>query len=68
MSDSWNTKGLRGATLSGLALIAITFGGFGTWAATVPLAGAVVTSGTVKVVSNRKQVQHDEGGEVVQVH
>src|SRR5690349_13894678 len=48
--------------LAGLIIIAIFFGGFGTWAVTAPLNSAVVAQGVVKVEGNRKSVQHLEGG------
>src|SRR5579872_6056839 len=50
------------STLAGWLMIAGFFGGFGTWAATAPLNGAVVASGVVKVEGNRKSVQHLDGG------
>ena len=43
------------------------FGGFGTWAALAPLDSAVVAPGTVAVYSNRKTVQHLEGGIVAEI-
>lgn len=46
----------------GGAVIAVAFGGMGGWAATVPLASAVIARGHVTVDTNRKQVQHLEGG------
>jgi HlyD family type I secretion membrane fusion protein len=48
--------------LAGWLIIAAFFGGFGVWAATAPLDGAVVASGVVKVDGNRKSVQHLDGG------
>jgi HlyD family type I secretion membrane fusion protein len=51
----------------GLVLIALTGFGFGSWAATAPLAGAIITRGVVKVDSNRKTVQHLEGGIVKEI-
>jgi HlyD family type I secretion membrane fusion protein len=51
-----------GAIGAGLAILVIFFGGFGTWAATAPLNGAVVGNGVVKVEGNRKSVQHLDGG------
>ena len=54
----------RPAMVAGLVVIAITFGGFGTWAAVAELASAVIAPGTVKVSSSRKKVQHLEGGVV----
>ncbi|MEP2707923.1 MAG: HlyD family type I secretion periplasmic adaptor subunit [Roseibium sp.] len=49
-------------------LIVILIGGFGTWAATQQIAGAVVGSGTIVVESNIKDVQHREGGIVKEIH
>ncbi len=57
----------RPAITTGLVIIAVTFGGFGTWAATAPLNSAVISSGTVKVFSSRQKVQHLEGGIVREI-
>ncbi|WP_161140790.1 HlyD family type I secretion periplasmic adaptor subunit [Propylenella binzhouense] len=38
------------------------FGGFGTWAATMPIAGAAVAQGIVSPDTNSKSIQHLEGG------
>lgn len=46
----------------GLVVVGLFFGGFGTWAATVPLAAAVVSHGTFVATGNNKLVQHLEGG------
>jgi HlyD family type I secretion membrane fusion protein len=46
----------------GLAVLALFFGVLGGWAALAPLTSAAVASGVVKVDSNRKTVQHLEGG------
>lgn len=46
----------------GAALAIVLFGIFGLWAATVPLAGAVIAPGVVKVLSQHRAVQHLEGG------
>ncbi len=48
--------------LAGWLMIALFFGGLGTWAALAPLSGAVVANGVVKVDGNRKSVQHLDGG------
>src|SRR5215813_1969769 len=48
--------------LAGWLIIALFFGGLGSWAAVAPLNGAVVANGTVKVEGNRKSVQHLDGG------
>jgi HlyD family type I secretion membrane fusion protein len=52
----------------GLAAILFGFGGIGTWAVTAPLASAVIAHGKVTVASNRKQIQHLEGGLVAAIH
>ncbi|WP_332686541.1 HlyD family type I secretion periplasmic adaptor subunit [Bosea sp. (in: a-proteobacteria)] len=46
----------------GAALVVLLFGIFGIWAGTVPLASAVIAPGVVKVLSQRRAVQHLEGG------
>ena len=48
--------------LAGWLIIAIFFGGIGTWAVVAPLNGAVVANAVVKVEGNRKSVQHLDGG------
>ena len=46
----------------GCVLIVLLFGAFGAWMAQASLDGAVVAPGFVTVESNRKTVQHLEGG------
>src|SRR5690606_6857528 len=53
--------------LLGFATIGITFGVMGVWAATAPLDSAVVAPGVVAVESNRKLIQHLEGGIVAEI-
>lgn len=67
---TWHQNGLRRAKTGALAVILIVFVGFGGWSATAPIAGAVIAPGKVKVLSNRKAVQHEEGGivEAILVH
>jgi HlyD family type I secretion membrane fusion protein len=48
--------------LAGWLVIGIFFGGFGTWAVTAPLDGAVVANAVLKIEGNRKSVQHLDGG------
>ena len=57
----------RGPVIAGWLILAIFFGGFGTWAALAPLNGAVVGSAVVKVEGNRKSVQHLDGGIVTSI-
>lgn len=52
----------RSLVVWGCVLLILLFGIFGIWAATVPLAGAVIAPGVVKVLSQRRAVQHLEGG------
>ncbi|OSI77266.1 secretion protein HylD [Bradyrhizobium canariense] len=59
---------IRRVALAGWLIIAIFFGGFGTWALTAPLNGAVVANAIVKVDGNRKSVQHLDGGIVKEMH
>ena len=53
---------IRKLNLVGFALLALVFGGFGVWAATSQLAGAVIAPGLIVVESNVKKVQHPTGG------
>ena len=52
---------------AGYAVIFLGLGIFGTWAATAPLASGVVAGGTVSVESNRKTIQHLEGGIISEI-
>ena len=54
--------GTRRTVVAGMALIAVTFGGFGGWAALAPLESAAVAQGSIIVEGERKTVQHLEGG------
>lgn len=51
----------------GAALVLVTVGGFGGWAATTEIAGAIVASGKVVVEGNVKKVQHPSGGVVAEI-
>lgn len=53
--------------LLGYAIIFITFGVFGGWAAVAKLDSAVVASGTISLEGNRRVVQHLEGGIVGEI-
>jgi hypothetical protein len=55
----------RAATRVGV--IGVFFGGFGAWAARSPLNSATIAPGVVFVESNRKTVQHLEGGIIEQI-
>jgi HlyD family type I secretion membrane fusion protein len=58
---------MRRAVSIGMAVIVITFGFVGLWAALAPLGSAVVGHGIVAVQSNRQTVAHYEGGIVSKI-
>jgi len=66
MNDPSSAKILRTKPtryiVAGLLVIFIFFGGLAAWSAFFPFQGAVIASGSVKVSSERKTVQHLEGG------
>ncbi len=51
----------------GVGILLVFFVGLGSWAAFAPLSAAVIASGYVKVDSNRKTIQHREGGIIHQI-
>ncbi|WP_299391711.1 HlyD family type I secretion periplasmic adaptor subunit [Pelagibius sp.] len=53
--------------IAGIAVVTLTFAGFFGWAATAELSSAVIASGKVTVDSNRKAIQHMEGGIVKRI-
>ena len=55
---------IRKLNLIGIAIVVVLVGGFGGWAATSELSGAVIAPGTIVVESNVKKVQHPTGGVV----
>lgn len=59
---------LRWPAIAGVATVLAFFGVFGGWATTAPLAGAAISQGTVSPDSQRKSVQHLEGGIVREIH
>lgn len=65
VSDPW--RSLRRLTFAGTALVAVLTGTVGLWAATAPLASAVIASGRVVVESNVRKIQHPTGGVVAQI-
>lgn len=55
------------SAVTGYALILLTFGVMGGWAAVAPLDRGVVAQGVIMVEDNRKVVQHFEGGMVSEI-
>ncbi|HEX5079808.1 MAG TPA: HlyD family type I secretion periplasmic adaptor subunit [Geminicoccaceae bacterium] len=58
---------LRLVLMCGWLVIGGVFGGFGTWATVAPLSSAAIAPGIVVVDSNRKSVQHLEGGVIREI-
>lgn len=63
--NSWGQgvpRGLGKATIAGVVVLVFGIGGFGVWAGTAPIDGAVVASGSFVATSQNKTIQHLEGG------
>jgi len=58
---------IRRLNLIGFSAIVVMAGGFGVWASTTELSGAVIAPGSVVVESNVKKVQHPTGGIVGEI-
>src|SRR4051812_49605742 len=62
------TRGARSSIrlhlIIGLAVVIVLAGGFGGWASTVQISGALIAPGAIVVESNVKKVQHPTGGVV----
>lgn len=61
------SRSIRPVVLLGMSVIFVTFGVFGGWASVAKLDSAVVAPGTISLESNRKVVQHFEGGLVSEI-
>ena len=57
----------RAPLIAGFLVLLVLVGGFGAWAVTTNIAGAVIASGRIEVDSNRQVVQHVDGGVVDEV-
>lgn len=55
-------RSIRMYSVTGLAVLFASFGGFGYWAGTAPLASAIIAQGSFVATGNNKIVQHLEGG------
>lgn len=62
-ADAWS---IRGPLITGVIAVFVMLGGFGAWAVTSKLAGAVIASGRIEVERNRQVIQHPEGGVVAE--
>ncbi|MGF1552908.1 MAG: HlyD family type I secretion periplasmic adaptor subunit [Paracoccaceae bacterium] len=63
--DGWSG---RGFAIFGIICVIVLGGGFGGWAATANIAGAVVAQGQLRVESERQVVQHPDGGIVGEIN
>lgn len=57
----------RGPMILGVITLIILLGGFGYWAATTNISGAIIASGQIEVDQNRQIVQHPDGGVVADI-
>jgi HlyD family secretion protein len=60
-------RSVRRHSLFGVALVAVVGVGFGAWASTAEISGALIAPGSIVVESNVKKVQHPTGGVVGEV-
>ncbi|CDX21696.1 Type I secretion membrane fusion protein, HlyD family [Mesorhizobium sp. ORS 3324] len=65
--DSRPRTDIRRVALTGYAAIALLAGGFGYWAASAPLSGAVITQGTISATGGNILIQQPEGGIIQQL-
>lgn len=64
MKGEWSA---RRPMAFGLLALLVLVGGFGGWAATAQITGAVIVSGLIEVDQNRQVIQHPDGGVVTEV-
>lgn len=68
MNDPVKTSfSMKGPMTLGAIVMFILLGGFGFWAATTNISGAIVASGQIEVDQNRQVVQHPDGGVVAEI-
>ncbi|WP_417742985.1 HlyD family type I secretion periplasmic adaptor subunit [Salipiger sp.] len=67
MSDPSESFSLRTPMTFGLMALAVLVAGFGTWAATTEISGAIIAGGQIQVDQNRQVVQHVDGGIVEEI-
>ena len=57
----------RKPIMVGVIIVAVTFFGFGLWAAIAPIGSAAIAPGMISVESGRQTIQHFEGGIVKRI-
>ena len=60
-------RSVRGHAIFGLILLIMSFGGFGWWSFSAPLAAAVISPGSFVATGENKIVQHLEGGIIEEI-
>lgn len=58
---------MKGPMTLGLLVTLVLLGGFGYWASTTNISGAIVAGGQIEVDQNRQVVQHPDGGVVSEI-
>ena len=64
MTEPANRWSAKRPLILGLIALFVLVGGFGTWAVTAEISGAVIATGQIEVDRNRQIVQHPDGGVV----
>ena len=62
------SRAMRPVVIVGLLIVGVFFGGLGGWASVAPLSSAAIAPGILSVESNRKTVQHLEGGLIESIY
>ena len=68
--DNWQSRiptSYGRAILGGFLVLASFCGGFGLWAATAPISGAVIASGVMRASGQNKLVDHLDGGVITSI-
>ncbi len=63
-TDNWSA---RSPLVLGVLCLLLLVGGFGAWAVSTRIMGAVVAPGQLEVAQNRQVVQHPDGGVVAEI-
>lgn len=66
-SDAKNVWSTRKPIAVGLIGLFLLVAGFGTWAVSTEIAGAIIASGRIEVDQNRQVVQHLDGGVIADI-
>lgn len=67
-AQAGSLRSIRGHLTVAAAVTLVLVGGFGGWASSAQISGALIAPGSIVVDSNVKKVQHPTGGVVGEVH